>query len=83
MANQHHHTDLLEPEVRYVPAPPVRQRRPSVLGGIFARLFEMVLRMVVFAVVAVLLLAAVFVGGMALLSKGVDMIPTTTTTTTP
>jgi hypothetical protein len=76
--HQHHHSTV-EPDVRYVTE---RARRPSRIGDLFYDLLGMVARLVVLAVVVVGLLVAVFVGGFALLSRAVDAIPDTSTTTT-
>lgn len=77
MPHQHRHA-APEPEVRYLPAP-----RPHPMHGILWDLVGTVLRMVVVAAVAVLILAGAIVGLLALVGKGVEMIPDQTTTSGP
>lgn len=90
MANLHHH-DTLDPEVRYLPAPP--RRRPNVLAQAWWGLWDTLLRLVEFSVkmlgaaviVVVLLVAALIWGWHHVVEAGVEKLQdvSTTTTTTP
>jgi hypothetical protein len=84
--HQHHHqTTVMEPEVRYMPAPR-RPARPSMLGSVVAGLFEMILRFMLTVGVIVALVVAVFLGGLMLVGWAVDQLPqpdTPTDTTSP
>jgi hypothetical protein len=65
-------------QIVYVPA-----SRRSPVHGIVGDLLGTVLRMAVLAVVVVLLLVGTFVGGLALLGKAIELIPDSSSATTP